>query len=127
MVETDFGVTAFYMKYFIALIVFFLIISFRTFGQPIKSGTYIFKYCDIEYNLCLSTCKVVINGNSIKIYATKELAKSITGTNKGDILAKGKLVKNKQDMWTIKDPNTKSLPEEEFLYINFKKREFWRF
>lgn len=127
MVETNFRVTSFYMKYLFILFVFFLIISLSTVGQPIKSGTYIFKYCDIEYNMCLSTCKVVVKGYSITIYATNELAKSVTGINKGDILAKGKLAKNKQGMWTIKDPKTKSLPEEEFLYINFKKREFWLF
>lgn len=112
------------MKY---LIVPFLLISFSTVGQPIKSGTYIFKYCDIEYNLCLSTCKVVVKGYSITVYATKELAKSITGTKNGDILKKGILVKNQNRKWIIKNPKEKILLEEDIHYIDFKKREFWRF
>lgn len=124
MVEANFGVTSICMKY---LIVPFLLISFSTVGQPIKSGTYIFKYCDIEYNLCLNTCKVVVKGYSITVYATKELAKSITGTKNGDILKKGILVKNQNRKWIIKNPKEKILLEEDIHYIDFKKREFWRF
>jgi hypothetical protein len=124
MVEADFRVILFYMKY---LFVLFLLISFSTFGQPIKSGTYIFKYCDIEYNKCLSTCKVVIKGYSITVYATEELSESITGIKIGDILEKGTLVKNKKGNWTIKNKEKIKVTEEEFLYIDFKKREVWRF
>lgn len=77
--------------------------------------------------MCLSTCKVVVKGYSITIYATKDLAKSITGTNAGDILEKGALVKTKEGRWTIKSLKENTDIEKEFLFINFKKREFWRF
>lgn len=109
------------------LFILFLLVSLNSIGQPIKSGTYIFKYCDIEYNKCLSTCKVVIKGYYITIYATKELSKSITGITNGDILEKGTLVKNEKGKWTIKNPKSNTLTEEEIVYIDFKKREIWRF
>lgn len=112
------------MKY---LFILFLLVSLNSIGQPIKSGTYIFKYCDIEYNKCLSNCKVVVIGYSITVYATKELAESITGTQKGDILEKGTLIKNKKGKWTIKNPKSNTYTEEDILYIDFKKREVWRF
>ena len=112
------------MKY---LLTSFLFISLSAFGQPIKSGTYIFKYCDIEYNKCLSNCKVVVKGHSVSVYATKELAASITGTKNGDILEKGTLVKNKKGKWIIKNSNTKTQTGEDLLYIDFKKREIWRY
>jgi hypothetical protein len=101
--------------------------SLSSVGQPIKSGTYIFKYCDIEYNKCLSTCKIVAKGNYITIYATKNLAESITDTKNGDILKKGILLKNNKGEWIIKDPKVKTTDDEDIDYINFKKREFWRF
>ncbi len=111
------------MKY---LLVLFLLISLNSVGQPIKSGNYIFQYCDIEYDSCLNTCKVVVKGYSITVYATKELAKSITGTKDGDILKKGILTKNKKGEWIIKDSKEKPA-EDDLHYINFKKRQFWRF
>ncbi len=112
------------MKY---LLILFLLVSLNSVGQPIKSGTYILKYCDIEYNKCLSNCKVVVKGNSITVYATKDLEKSITGTKDGDILKKGILLKNKKGRWIIKDTKDKSPTEEDIHYIDFNKREFWTF
>lgn len=112
------------MKY---LLVLFLFISLSSVGQPIRSGIYTFKYCDIEYNKCLSTCKVVVKGYSITVYATRKLAKSITNTKDEDILEKGTLVKTKQGRWIIKNSKKNILTEEEFHYVDFKKREFWRF
>lgn len=112
------------MKYLLILALF---ISLQCIGQPIKSSTYIFKYCDIEYNMCLSTCKVVIKEYSITVYATKELAKSITGTKTGDIIKKGILTKNKKGEWVIRDPKEKKPDSEDIHYLNFRKREFWNF
>ncbi len=48
--------------------------AFISFAQKLHSGTYIFKYCDYEYNKCLSTCKVIIIGNKIKLYALEGLS-----------------------------------------------------
>lgn len=112
------------MKYILTLS---LLISLHSNGQPIKSGTYIFKYCDIEYNMCLSTCKVVVKGYSITVYATKDLAKSVTGTNPGDIIKKGILTKNKKAEWVIRDPKEKTPDIEDIHYLDFRKREFWNF
>jgi hypothetical protein len=113
----------FFMKWLFAL---FFFVSLNNFGQPIKSGIYTFKYCDIEYNKCLSTCKVVIKGYVVTIYATKELAKQITGIKTGDILIKGLLTKDKKGKWVIKDKTIVTSPEEEIHYIDFLKKEFWR-
>lgn len=124
MVETDIGVNQYCMK---CLFIYFLLINLTSVGQPIKSGTYIFKYCDIEYNRCLSTCKVVVKGFSITVYATKDLAKSITGTKQGDIIKSGILAKNKKGEWIIKNPKDKIPDKEDIHYINFRKREFWNF
>ncbi|NCU05434.1 MAG: hypothetical protein GXC73_15800 [Chitinophagaceae bacterium] len=112
------------MKY---LFLLFLLVGLHSNSQPIKSGTYIFKYCDIEYNKCLSTCKIVVKGYSITVYATKELAKAITGTSTGDIIKKGILTKNKKGEWIIKDSKEKTPDTEDIHYLNFRKREFWRY
>lgn len=124
MVKTDFGMSSYFMKY---LFILFLLISFQSSSQPLKSGTYIFKYCDLEYNRCLSTCKVVIKAYSITVYATTDLAKVITGTKPDDVLKKGKLVKNNNGEWVIKDLKENEQNTEDIYFINFKKREFWNF
>ena len=112
------------MKY---LLILSLLVSLQSIGQPIKSGTYIFKYCDIEYNKCFNTCKVVVKGYLVTVYATKDLAKAITGTNTGDIIKKGILTKNKKGEWIIKDQKEKKPNIEDIHYLNFTKREFWNF
>jgi len=65
-------------SYFQLMKIFFLSIlvlnTLVSLSQIPKSGTYIFKYCDLEYeNGCYATCKVVIRKDSIVVYATKEL------------------------------------------------------
>lgn len=109
------------------LIICFLFFHFSSSAQPLKTGTYNFRYCDLEYNKCISTCKVIIKGNSISIIATKELSKLLTGISTGELLEKGTLVKTKTGKWTIKMTGEKITPEAELLYIDFKRREVWRF
>ncbi len=108
------------------LIIFFLFFHFSSSAQPLSTGTYNFRYCDLEYNKCISICKVIIKGSSIRIIATKELSKSLTGITAGEVLEKGTLVKTKTGKWTIKKTGEKITPEDELLYIDFKRREVWR-
>lgn len=113
------------MKYFL---LFLLLTGFQSNAQPVKSGTYLFKYCDIEYNKCISNCKVVIKGYHITIYATKELSASVTGFKSADIIEKGILIRNKKGKWTIKSSlNNEANDTENFLFLDFKTREFWCF
>ena len=104
------------------------------FSQKLPTGTYIFKYCDFEYNSCLGgTCKVVIKGDSISVYATKELAKRRTGTTEGDILAKGIIMKHRSGKWIIgqslKDKQAELVITDEKVIpeLDFKKKQFWTF
>lgn len=112
-------------------LIYSLCLSLISFSQIPKSGIYIYKYCDAEYNKCLSTCKVVIKGNKITIYATKELSKSITNLKEGDIIDKGFILKHVSGKWIIghnlKDKNAKEIGgcSEGPTIIDFKKKEFW--
>ena len=115
------------MKPVLPFVITFL--SLSSFSQIPKSGTYIYSYCDIEYNLCSGTCKVIIQGNHITVYATKELAGKITGTKEGDVLDKGLIIKHKSGQWIIgksEKEKDKSL-DEIFTTLDFKKNQYWRF
>ncbi|MBS1577447.1 MAG: hypothetical protein JST09_19270 [Bacteroidetes bacterium] len=59
----------------------------------------------MEYNRCIATCKVVIKGGKITIYATKELANTITGIREGGIIDKGLILKHKPGKWIIGKTN----------------------
>lgn len=102
-------------------------------AQKLKTGTYTFSYCDLEYqtNNCLGTCKVVIKGDSITVYATKELAERITLTKEGDILDHGIILKHKSGKWIIgktkKDVNAKEIGVEGPAIIDFSKKQYWTF
>ena len=103
-------------------------------SQKLPSGTYIFKYCDFEYNSCLGgTCKVVIKGDSITVLATKDLATQITGTAAGDTLAKGIILKHKSGKWIIGQSSNDSqaelvITDEKVIpELNFRKKQFWTF
>ena len=85
----------------IILLITFSTISLISFSQIPKSGTYTFKYCDLEYHNCISICKVVIKGDSITIYATKELAETRTFTKVGDIIDQGIILKHKSGKWIV--------------------------
>lgn len=109
----------------------FILISFISFSQIPKSGAYIFKYCDLEYNMCLATCKIVIKGDRITIYATKELAQRITLTKEGDIINQGIILKHKSGKWIIgktrKDIYAKQIGVRGPAILNFKKKQYWAF
>ncbi|MEI9943964.1 MAG: hypothetical protein WDN26_07040 [Chitinophagaceae bacterium] len=118
------------MKYLLLLLT---LILFHTFSiaQKFNSGTYTFNYCDLEYNRCLGTCKVVIEGDSITIYATKELAGRITLIKEGDIIDQGIVLKHKSGKWIVgkiqKDKNAKDIGIEGPAIIDFKKKQYWTF
>lgn len=117
------------MKIFLLFIAFAIGVS--CFSQKPASGTYVFRYCDLEYNACISTCRVVINGDSISIYATKDLAKTITFTKENDLIVKGIILKHKTGKWIIgqspKDKNAEQIGVEGPPVIDFRKKQFWRF
>ncbi len=127
IIETE-SLISFYLSlmknFFFSILILNSLVSF---SQIPKSGTYIYSFCDIEYNMCSSNCKVVIKGNHITVYATKELAGKITNTKEGDVLSDGLIIKHKSGKWIIgkseKDRNT----EEIFTTLDFKKRQYWQF
>lgn len=114
----------------ITLILFFSI-SLISFSQIPKSGTYIYKFCDLEYHSCVSTCKLVIKEDSITIYATKKLSENRTFTKEGDIIDKGIILKHKSGKWIIgknkKDINAKEIGVEGPAIIDFKEKKYWTF
>ncbi len=118
------------MKYYILLIAATLF-QIVCPGQKLKTGTYTFKYCDLEYNMCLGTCKVVIKRDSITIYATKELAQKITLIKEGDIIDQGIILKHTSGKWIIgktrKDVYAKRIGVEGPAIIDFKKKQYWTF
>lgn len=63
------------MKYCFLLSVAILF-QLLSYGQKLSTGTYIFNFCDLEYHSCVSTCRVVIKGDSITVYATKSWLKT---------------------------------------------------
>jgi hypothetical protein len=110
----------------------FLVLSSISFSQIPKSGTYIFKYCDLEYdNSCYSTCRVVIKGTHITVYATKELSKNRTSTNEGDIIDHGIILKHESGKWIIgksqKDKHAKEIGVNGPAILDFEKKQYLTF
>lgn len=111
---------------FISILAFF--ISSETNAQIPKSGTYIYSYCDIEYNKCMGECKIKIKGNKIWIYAPANL----TGIKEGELYEAGTLHKHSSGKWTIINfqVNKSAKPYEGnnlYVWIDFKKKQFWAF
>lgn len=118
------------MKSFLLLIGLFLL-CLSSPGQRLGNGTYVFEYCDIEYNSCVGTCKVVIKKDSIIIYATKVLSERITFTKEGDVIERGLILKHKSGKWIIgqspKDKNAEQIGVEGPPIIDFRKKQYWTF
>jgi hypothetical protein len=114
------------MKFLLSIVFFFL--SLNSFSQIPKSGTYTYKFCDIEYNSCINTCKVKISGKKIWVYAPSNLS----GIKEGELLESGTLYKHKSGKWTIvstkKESAKKAINASDlFLWIDFKKKQYWQF
>jgi hypothetical protein len=113
------------------LLLIFIFTGLLSFSQIPKSGIYTFRYCDLEYNKCLGSCKVVIKGNHIVLYATKELAENRTFTKEGDIVDQGIILKHKSGKWIIgktrKDVNAKQIGVDGPPILDFKKKQYWTF
>ena len=130
MVETCFRVNVICMKsIFLAILI---CASLFSVSQIPKSGTYIFKYCDLEYeNGCYGTCKIVIRKDSITVFATKKLSQRRTYTKEGDIIDRGIILKHKSGKWivgkTSKDKFAKQIGVEGPAIIDFKKKQYWTF
>lgn len=114
--------------FFIAL---FSLLYLSCPAQKLRSGTYTFNYCDLEYNMCLGPCKVVIKGDSIIIYATKELAQNRTFTKAGDIIDRGIILQHKTGKWivaeTSKDARRDEIGYEGPAILDIKKKQYWTF
>ena len=101
---------------------FFIIVH----AQKPKSGTYVYKLCFNEWNKCMTTCKVIIKGDSIRVYAEKNLS-----VPKGEIIDQGIILKHKSGNWIIghnlKDKNAKEIGgcSEGPLIIDFKMKQVW--
>ncbi len=113
------------------LIIIAIFLSSLVSAQRLKTGTYIFSYCDIEYQSCVGKCKVIIKGDTITIYATKELAQTRTFTKEGDIIDKGIILKHKSGKWIVgktkKDIEAEDIGGEGPAILDFSKKEYWRF
>ncbi len=118
MAQTNIGI----MKYLI-LIAFFFFFSPVGYCQSPQNGTFTFRYCDLEYNKCISTCTVIVKGNKVIVRATKDLANTITGIKEADIIEQGTLKKVKNGVYKV---NTGNKSDEPFSTLNFNKKEFWR-
>ena len=86
------------MKSFSVLLSF--ILSFYSNAQIPKTGTYTYKYCDIEYNKCVGNCQIKIKGNKIWVYAPPNLL----GIKEGELFESGILSKHQSGKWTIINP-----------------------
>ncbi len=110
-----------------ALLFCFFISSFFLCNSQIpKSGTYIYSYCDIEYNKCTTKCKVVIKGNKIWIYAPAGL----TGIKEGALFDSGTLVKDKLNKWVVQSPINKKESKnlnQPVSWVDFKRKKYWTF
>ena len=116
----------------VIFIISFLFAGSLSFSQTPKSGTYIYKYCDFEYETsCYGTCKVVIKKDRIIIYATKELADRRTFTKEGDIIDQGILLQHSSGKWIVgkskNDINAKQIGVEGPAIIDFKEKKYWTF
>ena len=100
-------------------------------GQKLNKGSYTFTYCDLEYNMCIGTCKIIIKGDSIAVYATKELSEKLTHVKEGDIIEKGIIVKHKSGKWILgaspKDKNINKIGIDGPAILDFKKKQYWTF
>ena len=88
------------MKLFF-LLLFSFPSSVKLYAQIPKSGTYTYNYCDIEYNKCMSKCKVKIKGNKICVYAPPNL----TIIKEGELFDSGTLIKGPSGKWLILQSN----------------------
>jgi len=113
------------------LLIFANLLQLLCLGQKLNTGTYIFKYCDFEYHSCYGACKVIIKGDSIIVYATKELAQRRTYTKEGDIIDQGIILKHKSGKWiigkTVNDRHAKQIGVEGPAILDFKKKQYWTF
>lgn len=113
------------------LILIMSLLHLSSTAQKPGSGTYTFKYCDLEYNMCIGPCKVVIKGDSITIYASKELAIKITHTKEGDLLDLGLILKHKTGKWIVgkssKDAESNEIGYDGPAILDFKKKQYWSF
>ncbi len=115
------------MKLFILMVILFP--PFVNVNAQIpKSGIYIYKYCDEEYNKCLGNCKIKIKSNKIWIYAPANLS----GIKEGTLFESGTIYKHANGKWIIihseKDKNAKTIGGTEGpVWIDFKRKQFWAF
>jgi hypothetical protein len=100
----------------------FILITAISSAQIPKSGTYIYNYCDMEYNACIAKCKIKIKGNKIWIYAPGGL----TGIKEGELYESGTLHKNRSGKWIIITHRSR-VDEAPPLWIDFKRKRFWTF
>ena len=112
----------------ILLIVFLSMFSASLNAQIPKSGTYTYNYCDLEYNACISKCKIRIKGNKIWVYAPANL----TLIKEGELFEIGTLYKHSSGKWVIRPLKQKTVEvfegsNEPMCWIDFKKKQFWTF
>jgi hypothetical protein len=110
----------------ILLLIFFISLAKLCLAQPPKSGTYIYDYCDEEYNKSIGKCKVVISGLKIWVYAPANLS----GIKQGELYESGTLYKHASGKWIIihnkKEKLTKIVGNcEGPVWIDFKQKHFW--
>jgi hypothetical protein len=104
------------------LTVILVVIGTTALAQIPKSGTYIYDYCDMEYNKCLGKCKIKIKGNNIWIYAPANLSL----IKEGELYERGTLKKTPSGKWLIITSTSKE-EDGPSMWIDFKRKRFWTF
>lgn len=105
------------------LLILFCFSCMSAGAQIPRSGTYIYNYCDGEYNKCLEKCKVVIKGKKIWVYAPPNL----TIIKEGELFDSGTLTKDPSGKWLILQSKNNKKIKQEASWIDFKNKRFWTF
>ena len=115
------------------ILAIFLLLTFSisSHGQIPKNGTYEYKIAFAESPNMRNNkadCKVIINGNKIKVIY---IGNNLSGTKKGDIIDEGLILKHKSGKWIIgRKEADKELDEiggctDGPREIDFENKTFW--
>lgn len=78
------------------LLILSLVAVLKMNGQIPPSGTYTYKLCYHEWSGCVNTCTVIIQSDTITVYADDDIF-----VPKGEIIIKGILMQHKSGKWII--------------------------
>src|SRR5690606_40824474 len=92
------------------LLILSLVAVLKMNGQVPPSGTYTYKLCYHEWSGCVNTCTVIIQSDTITVYADDDIF-----VPKGEIIIKGILMQHKSGKWIRSEEHTSELQSRENL------------